>query len=170
MNEPMSPFRVVDTGMPVPTQEELLARVNKVPPGHHIIGWEGVDSIAGTGPVGLSVCPELFQFQHAVHGRAIHSVDHTALAVALPAVGDPGEDAVSIEGKLSCLAPVVTEGGLTAVGRIVHRGRCLTVADVEVYGSDGKRCAKGLMTYHLVRALQAYSGVPRKQMARGPPQ
>jgi acyl-CoA thioesterase len=98
----------------------------------------------------MPVRPELFQFQAAVHGGAIYSVADAAVAVALLTLAEPGEKALTIEGKVNFIAPV-TEGEVIAEGRIVQKGRSIALGEVAVTRSDGRLCAKGLVTYTLRR-------------------
>ena len=129
--------------------EALLRHANDCP-FYHLLGFEVVEAGLGTARIRMPFKPELLQFQNAVHGGAIFSIADAAVAVALLTQAEPGEKALTIEGKLNYLAGV-TEGDLEAVGRIVHRGRSIALGDAEVFRSDGKLCAKGLVTYTLRR-------------------
>ena len=142
---------MADGGNSPTAGSDLLQRVNSCAY-YRLIGFEVLEAGSGTAHLRLPVHPELFQFQNAVHGGAIYSVADAAVAVALLTEASPGEDAVTIEGNLNFLAPV-TAGEITALGRIIHRGRRIAVGDAEVRRSDGRLCAKGLFTYTLVRPL-----------------
>ncbi len=130
------------------TPEALQVRVN-ASPFYRLLGFEVVEVGEGVARVRMPYREDLLQFQGAVHGGAIFSIADAAVAVALLTLADHGEEAVTIEGKLNYLAKV-TQGELVAVGRVVHHGRSVALGDTEVFRSDGKLCAKGLMTYTLI--------------------
>lgn len=136
--------------------ERLKEHVNACPFYRHL-GFQVVDLDEGFARLVMPVTRELFQFQDAVHGGAIYSVADAAVAVALLTLAEPGEKALTIEGKLNFLAPV-TEGKLIAEGRVVQKGRSIALGDVEVRRStDGRLVAKGLVTYTLRRERSVHS-------------
>lgn len=120
-------------------------------PFYQHLGMEVEEAEGGSARVTMDSRPELFQFQHALHGGAVFSIADAAVAVALLSLAEPGEDALTIEGKINYFRPVTT-GRLVAVGRIVHRGRSIAVgeADVRVADTDAS-IARGTFTYTLRR-------------------
>jgi len=130
--------------------DELREHVNASPYYRHL-GFQ-VDSMAERhARLVMPVREELYQFQHAVHGGAIYSLADAAVAIALLTVAAPGEQVVTIEGKVNFLA-AVREGELVAEGHIVHQGRCIALGEADVF-LDGREglVAKGLFTYTLWR-------------------
>lgn len=130
--------------------EEMRDYVNACPYYRHLgFRVETVDE--GYARLLMPVGEQLYQFHGAVHGGAIYSLADAAVAVALLTLAGPGEQVVTIEGKLNFLAPV-REGELLAEGRIVQRGRRIALgeSDVSLDGLDGL-VAKGLFTYTLWR-------------------
>lgn len=117
---------------------------------YRLLGIEVVEAGPGTARLRMPFRPELLQFQGAVHGGAIFSLADAAVAIALLTQAEPGEKALTIEGKLNYLAGV-TEGDLVAVGTVVQKGRSVALGDAEVFRADGRLCAKGLVTYTLRR-------------------
>ena len=88
------------------------------------------------------------QFLKTVHGGAIASLADSAAAWAT--VGSAGLKAVpvTVEMKINFLAPVVS-GRLIAEARIVHKGKTISLSDVEVKDNKGRLVAKSLVTYYL---------------------
>jgi len=88
------------------------------------------------------------QFLKTVHGGAIASLADSAAAWAT--VGSAGLNAVpvTVEMKINFLVPVES-GRLIAEARIVHRGKTISLSDVEVKDSKGRLVAKSLVTYYL---------------------
>ena len=88
------------------------------------------------------------QFLKTVHGGAIASLADSAAAWAT--VGSAGLETipVTVEMKINFLAPVES-GLLVAEARIVHKGKTISVSDVEVKDNKGRIVAKSLVTYYL---------------------
>jgi len=88
------------------------------------------------------------QFLKTVHGGAIASLADSAAAWAT--VGSAGLNAVpvTVEMKINFLVPVES-GRLIAEARIVHRGKTISLSDVEVKDNKGRLVAKSLVTYYL---------------------
>ena len=88
------------------------------------------------------------QFLKKVHGGAIASLADSAAAWAT--VGSTGLEAVpvTVEMKINFLAPVES-GRLIAEARIVHKGKTISLSDVEVKDDKGRLVAKSLVTYYL---------------------
>lgn len=127
---------------------DLKDHVNASPYYRHL-GFQVVHIEEGFARVVMPIRREHLQFQDAVHGGALYSIADAAVAIALLTLAAPGEQALTVEGKLNYLAPVV-DGSVTAEGRIVHRGRTLALGEAEVRrDSDGRLVAKGLVTYTL---------------------
>ncbi len=87
------------------------------------------------------------QFLKTVHGGAIASLADSAAAWAT--IGSAGLKAlpVTVEMKINFLAPVES-GFLIAEARIVHRGKTISLSDVEVKDHEGRLVAKSLVTYY----------------------
>ena len=90
------------------------------------------------------------QFLKTVHGGAIASLADSAAAWAT--VGSAGLETISltVEMKINFLAPVES-GLLVAEARIVHKGKTISLSDVEVKDNEGRMIAKSLVTYYLRR-------------------
>ena len=88
------------------------------------------------------------QFLKTVHGGAIASLADSAAAWAT--VGSTGLEAVpvTVEMKINFLAPVES-GQLIAEARTVHKGKTISLSDVEVKDDKGRLVAKSLVTYYL---------------------
>ena len=80
-----------------------------------------------------------------VHGGIImFAMDNTGgLAVM---TRNEGNDQVTVELKANFLEPL-RKSPFRAVGRVVRAGRNIAVAEVDVFDSEGKLCAKGMGTW-----------------------
>jgi len=88
------------------------------------------------------------QFLKSVHGGAIASIADSAAAWATAASADFKKAPLTVEMKINFLAPVKS-GQLIAEARIVHKGRTISLSDVEVKDDNGRLVAKSLVTYYL---------------------
>jgi uncharacterized protein (TIGR00369 family) len=100
---------------------------------------------------------ELTQAYGVVHGGAIGTLADTAVAFALMTLIRPGEKVTTAEFKINFFA-AVTGGEMIGEARIVHSGKRLAVADMEVRDRNGGLIAKGMATYAILGAPQAKEG------------
>ena len=102
--------------------------------------------------VRLPFKPELSRGDELVHGGVIAALIDKAGTAAAWSYTDIPDDA---RGATVSLTVNYLKGAescdLIAEGRVVRRGRTITVADVEVKNDHGDLIAKGLVTYMLVR-------------------
>ncbi len=92
---------------------------------------------------------ELTQVNDVVHGGAIASLADTAVAFALMTLVNRGEKVTTIEFKINFLAPV-DRGEMIGEARVVHKGKRLALADMEVKDETGRLLAKGNATYMIL--------------------
>jgi uncharacterized protein (TIGR00369 family) len=85
-----------------------------------------------------------------VHGGAIGTLIDTAATAAAWATSEP---VMGIRGTTVDLTVAYLVGArgqdVTAVARVLRRGKSISFCDVEVQGADGVAVAKGLVTYKL---------------------
>jgi uncharacterized protein (TIGR00369 family) len=101
---------------------------------------------------------ELTQAYGVVHGGAIASLADTAVAFALMTIIQPGERVTTAEFKINFFA-AVTEGEMVGEARVVHAGKRLVSADMEVKSQDGRLVAKGIATYAIIGAPKKKRGL-----------
>ena len=111
-----------------------------------LVGLE-LDSIEpGRARLSLEVRQELLQLQGVMHGGAIATLIDTAVAFAILGASEPHGRFTTVEMKVNYLA-AVRSGRITAEARLIRDGRRIVVADCDVWDSNGKLAAKGLVTY-----------------------
>jgi acyl-CoA thioesterase len=94
----------------------------------------------------VEVRRELLQLQGVMHGGAIATLIDTAVAFAILGSSSPDIRFTTVELKVNYLSPI-RGGRVVADARLVRDGRRIVVADCEVFDSEGKLAAKGLVTY-----------------------
>lgn len=99
----------------------------------------------GAAKVTIKVRPDFFHAAHAMHGSVyFKALDDAAFFAANSLVQDVFVLTVSF--NLVLLRPV-TEGTITATGRVVHNSKNLLVADAELTNDKGKQVARGTGTF-----------------------
>jgi acyl-CoA thioesterase len=106
-----------------------------------------LDSIEhGRARLSLEVRQQHLQLAGIMHGGAIATLIDTAVAFAIVGASKPGSRFTTIEMKVNYLRPI-REGRVVADARLIRDGRRIVVSDCDVYDSEGKLSAKGLLTY-----------------------
>ncbi len=100
---------------------------------------------------------ELTQAYGVVHGGAIATLADTAVAFALMTIVQPGEKVTTAEFKINFFSSVKS-GEMIGEARVVHTGKRLVVADMEVKDQTGELVAKGMATYAIIGALKTKEG------------
>lgn len=106
-----------------------------------------LDSIEhGRARLSLEVRQQHLQLAGIMHGGAIATLIDTAVAFAIVGASTPGARFTTIEMKVNYLRPI-REGRVVADARLIRDGRRIVVSDCDVFDSEGKLAAKGLLTY-----------------------
>lgn len=106
-----------------------------------------LDSIEpGRARLSLEVQQRHLQLAGIMHGGAIATLIDTAVAFAIVGASEPGARFTTIEMKVNYLSPI-REGRVVADARLIRDGRRIVVADCDLYDSEGRLAAKGLLTY-----------------------
>ena len=99
----------------------------------------------GEAEVRFPVRPELFHSGGALHGSAyFKALDDAAFFAANSVV--TGKLVLTTSFQVYLLRPV-TGGEIRAVGRLLHKGRQLLVAEAEAFDERGKTVARGSGTF-----------------------
>ena len=101
----------------------------------------------GSAVLAMDVRPDFFHAAHAVHGAVyFKALDDAAFFAANSVVTDVFVLTVSFNVVL--LRPV-TEGTMTATGKLVHKSRNLLVAEAVLSNDRGREIARGSGTFAL---------------------
>jgi len=120
-------------GRPVPFADLLGIRIS-----HREEGFARVE---------LDARPDLLNSHGAAHGGVVMTLADVALAVAAMTTDPTSRGAVTIELKVSFLAPGT--GTLVAEGRCLRAGKNLSFSEGEVRDAQGTLVAKALGTFQL---------------------
>lgn len=100
----------------------------------------------GRAKLSVEVTEKLRQLAGIMHGGAIATLIDTAVAFAILGASEPGDRFTTIEMKVNYLSSI-REGRATADARLIRDGRRIVVADCDVFDTQGRLAAKGLLTY-----------------------
>lgn len=113
-----------------------------VPPIYHLTGLRPTRAEEGTCEFVMPASPWLTSPQPILYGGAIALLADAALSCAVMTTVPAGACFASLDLKVNYLRPVVPDGStLTARGTVIHRGRSMALASVEVVNDQGKRVA-----------------------------
>jgi uncharacterized protein (TIGR00369 family) len=129
-----------------PEREQIIREKFQTNHFPRLLGME-IDSIEpGRARLSVEVRQELLQLQGVMHGGAIASLVDTAVAFAIISVSEPQDRFTTVEMKVNYLS-AIREGRAVADARLIRDGRRIIVADCDVFDSQGRLAAKGLLTY-----------------------
>jgi uncharacterized protein (TIGR00369 family) len=131
-------------GRPVPFAELLGVRIS-----HRERGLARVE---------MDARPELMNSHGAAHGGVVMTLADIALAVAAMTLDPTSRGAVTIELKVSFLAPGT--GRLVAEGRCLRAGKSVSFSEGEVRDGEGKLVAKALGTFQLRHGTKPAGDAP----------
>ena len=97
----------------------------------------------------MEVKPEHKNLWGTVHGGALASLVDSACGLATVGFLAENEGVVTLNLQVLYFAPV-TQGKLTAYGKVVHRGRTTIATEAEVFDEQGTLVAKG-GTIHYIK-------------------
>jgi len=129
-----------------PEREQIIREKFQTNHFPQLLGIE-IDSIEPSrARLSVEVRQELLQLQGVMHGGAIASLIDTAVAFAIISVSEPQDRFTTVEMKVNYLS-AIREGRVVADARLIRDGRRIIVADCDVFDSQGRLAAKGLLTY-----------------------
>lgn len=124
-----------------------LKKFKNTPFAQHL-GMKIVKLKPGYAELSLAYQKRISQPYGFMHGGAIAALADTAAATAIHTILEPEDKMVSIEMKVNYIAPVI-KGKIVAGAKVIHKGRKTAVTDVDIKDSEGKLCAKSIVTYML---------------------
>ena len=131
------------------------------PPIHYLTGMRPTEVDDGTAAFALPASAWLTVGFGTVMGGFILLLAHSALMGAVLSTTPAGMSQLPLDIKINFLRPVFADpngGELRATGRILHRGRSLSVASADVVGLDGRPVAMAMGTAREVPRREAASG------------
>jgi uncharacterized protein (TIGR00369 family) len=112
------------------------------PPIYHLTGLQLTDVAEGTAVVELPCSKWLSSSAGTIQGGFTAMLAESAMGAAAFSTVEAGTAIASLDLKVNYLRPVFPDGRpIVARARILHRGRTLAIASVEITNADGKQVA-----------------------------
>lgn len=127
-----------------PAPHPLAELVEKTSAFLQHLGMTILDLQPGRSLIRLPFGPHVKNSSGGMHGGAIASLVDTAGGLAARTLTHPATVA-TVEFKVNFLAPI-RHGDVVAEGRVVHKGRRIAVAEVDVRDEANRPVAVGLVT------------------------
>ncbi|MFZ0634975.1 MAG: PaaI family thioesterase [Candidatus Acidiferrales bacterium] len=124
------------------------------PPIARLIGFDLIAMRAGEAVVRLEAGEKHANPMGTLHGDILCDIADAAMGMAYASTLEEGESFTTLELKINFLKPVWTDG-LSAIGRVVQRGKTVGLADCTVTNSKGDRVAYATSTCMTLRGEKA---------------
>ncbi len=112
------------------------------PPIYHLTGIRAIEAAEGEAVVILPCSKWLSTSAGTIQGGFTAMLAESAMTSAAFSTARPDTAVAPLDFKVNYLRPVFPDGNdLTARARILHRGRTLVIASVEITNSEGKQVA-----------------------------
>jgi uncharacterized protein (TIGR00369 family) len=130
----------------------MLERMQKMvrgeipsPPIARLIGFELVAVDVGRAEFVLEAGPRHANPMGTLHGGVLCDIADAAMGIAYASTLDEGESFTTLELKINFLKPI-WNARLTAIGRVVKRGRTVGMVECDVTEQDGNLVARASST------------------------
>jgi uncharacterized protein (TIGR00369 family) len=130
----------------------MLERMQKMvrgeippPPIAGLIGFELVSVDVGRAEFVLEAGPRHANPMGTLHGGVLCDVADAAMGIAYASTLEEGESFTTLELKINFLKPI-WNARLTAIGRVVKRGRTVGMAECDITEQDGNLVARASST------------------------
>jgi uncharacterized protein (TIGR00369 family) len=137
--------------------EKALRRAVEAAPIYQLLQVSLEEIDAGFARFRMPFRKELTQAYGVVHGGVIALLADTAVAFACMTLIHPGQKVTTAEFKINFFA-AVNSGEMIGEARVVHAGKRLVAADMEVKDEKGKLLAKGMATYAILETSKTKEG------------
>jgi len=132
--------------------EAALRGAMPPPPYVRLLGMRLTAASDGSATFEMPARSDLYNPNNVVHGGAIGSLADSAMGFAVLSTLAPGESFTTAELHVNFLRPVTADSGvLRSIGRVVHRGQQVAVADAEVLDQQNQLVARASSTNLLLQ-------------------
>ena len=127
--------------------EAALRGAAQPPPYVRLLNMRFIAVSDGSATFEMPATVDLYNPNNVVHGGALTSLADSAMGFAVFSTLAPGETFTTAELHVNFLRPVTADSGmLRSIGRVVHRGQQLAVAEAEVLDQQNQLIARASST------------------------
>src|SRR5438552_9379651 len=152
--------------------EAALRGAAPPPPYVRLLNMRFIAVSDGSATFEMPASVDLYNPNNVVHGGALTSLADSAMGFAVFSTLAPGENFTTAELHVNFLRPVTADSGmLRSIGRVVHRGQQLAVAEAEVLDQQNQLIARASSTNVILqrRLAQPPPAVPAAAPTGPPP-
>ena len=152
--------------------EAALRGAAPPPPYVRLLNMRFIAVSDGSATFEMPATVDLYNPNNVVHGGALTSLADSAMGFAVFSTLAPGETFTTAELHVNFLRPVTADSGmLRSIGRVVHRGQQLAVAEAEVLDQQNQLIARASSTNVILqrRLAQPPPAVPAAAPTGPPP-
>src|SRR5205809_415553 len=151
--------------------EAALRGAAPPPPYVRLLNMRFIAVSDGSATFEMPASVDLYNPNNVVHGGALASLADSAMGFAVFSTLAPGENFTTAELHLNFLKPVSADSGmLRSIGRVVHRGQQLAVAEAEVLDQQNQLIARASSTNVILQRRSVQPPAPQPSIAAaGPP-
>ena len=124
---------------------QMIRGEEPAPPIGRLLGFELVDVAPGEATFRMDAGPQHANPMGTLHGGVLCDIADAAMGIAFASTLEEGESFTTLELKINFLKPVWT-ARLTAVGKVVKRGRTVGLAQCDVTDTEGRLVAYATST------------------------
>jgi uncharacterized protein (TIGR00369 family) len=117
------------------------------PPYVHLLGMRFIAVSDGSATFEMAAKTDLYNPNNVVHGGALASLADSAMGFAVYSTLAPGENFTTAELHVNFIKAVTADSGmLRSIGRVVHRGQQIAVAEAEILDQQNQLIARASST------------------------
>jgi uncharacterized protein (TIGR00369 family) len=127
--------------------EAALRGAAPAPPYVRLLRMRFIAVSDGSATFEMPATTELYNPNNVVHGGALASLADSAMGFAVFSTLNPGENFTTAELHINLLKAVTADSGmLRSIGRVVHRGQQIAVAEAEIVDQQNQLIARASST------------------------
>jgi 2-hydroxymuconate-semialdehyde hydrolase len=146
--------------------EAALRGAAPPPPYFRLLGMRFIAVSEGSATFEMPATSELYNPNNVAHGGALASLADSAMGFAVFSTLAAGENFTTAELHVNFIKAVTAESGLLrSIGRIVHRGQLIAVAEAEIVDQQNQLIARASSTNVILQRRPAPGPPPAWQAA-----
>ena len=127
--------------------EAALRGAGSPPPYMRLLGMRFIAVSDGSATFEMPAKSDLYNPNNVVHGGALASLADSAMGFAVFSTLPPGDTSATVELHVNLVKAVTADAGmLRSIGRVVHRGQQIAVAEAEILDQQNQLIARASST------------------------
>src|SRR2546428_5173046 len=150
--------------------EAALRGAAPAPPYVRLLHMRFIAVSDGSATFEMPATTELYNPNNVVHGGALASLADSAMGFAVFSTLLPGENFTTAELHVNFVKAVTADSGmLRSIGRVVHRGQQIAVAEAEIVDQQNQLIARASSTNVILQLRAPQPAAPRPSITAAAP-